>query len=50
MAGNEGVVLVPYNGTGQQGADPLTMDVNIWYEVSLVPPNEGPRLQRAPAS
>ena len=28
-------VLVPYNGTGMKGANPLDFDVNVWYEVSL---------------
>lgn len=23
----------PYNGTGDSGGDPLTEDLNIWYEV-----------------
>ena len=27
-------VLVPYNGTEAQGANPLKQDVNIWYQVS----------------
>ncbi|KAG9249658.1 ammonium transporter 1 [Emericellopsis atlantica] len=26
------VVLVPYNGTTAQGANPLDFDVNVWYE------------------
>lgn len=26
--------VVAYNGTSAQGADPLEVDVNIWYEVS----------------
>lgn len=27
-------VMIPYNGTGPEGADPLEFDVNVWYEVS----------------
>ena len=27
------VVKVPYNGTGATGGDPLTENLNIWYEV-----------------
>ncbi|KAK3941510.1 ammonium transporter [Diplogelasinospora grovesii] len=26
------VILVPYNGTGNTGGNPLTDDLNIWYE------------------
>ena len=26
--------VIPYNGTGPQGGDPLEMDLNIWYNVS----------------
>ncbi|KFA63167.1 hypothetical protein S40285_03285 [Stachybotrys chlorohalonatus IBT 40285] len=26
------ILLVPYNGTSEQGADPLEQNVNIWYE------------------
>jgi hypothetical protein len=26
-------VKVPYNGSGDTGANPLTENVNIWYEV-----------------
>jgi len=28
------VVKAPYNGTGPTGGDPLTENMNIWYEVS----------------
>jgi hypothetical protein len=31
-----GATQLKYNGTGATGANPLDMDVNIWYEVSLV--------------
>ena len=31
-----GATNLKYNGTGAIGADPLTMDVNIWYKVSLL--------------
>lgn len=27
------VVKVPYNGTGPAGGNPMTEDLNIWYEV-----------------
>ena len=27
------IVKVPYNGTGPSGGDPLTENLNIWYEV-----------------
>ncbi len=29
-------VKVPYNGTGPSGGDPLTENLNIWYEVGRV--------------
>lgn len=32
------IVKVPYNGTGAQGGDSLTEDLNIWYEVSYTCP------------
>jgi Amt family ammonium transporter len=25
------IVQIPYNGTGDEGANPLEFDVNIWY-------------------
>jgi hypothetical protein len=31
-----GATQLKYNGTGATGANPLNMDVNIWYEVSLI--------------
>jgi hypothetical protein len=37
MSGGEVVdhaILLPYNGTEAQGADPREFDVNLWYEVS----------------
>jgi hypothetical protein len=27
-------ILIPYNGTGAAGANPLDFDVNVWYQVS----------------
>ena len=27
------ILLVPYNGTSDQGANPLEQNVNVWYEV-----------------
>jgi Amt family ammonium transporter len=30
------VVKVPYNGTGAAGGNPITDDLNIWYEVSYL--------------
>lgn len=43
MAGREGVdipgvdyvVKVPYNGTGMTGGDPLTENLNLWYEACV---------------
>ena len=32
------VPLVPYNGTGATGGDALVDDLNIWYQVSHLPP------------
>ena len=32
-----GATQLKYNGTGATGANPLEMDVNIWYEVSFYP-------------
>lgn len=29
--------LVPYNGTGQKGANALDFDVNLWYNVGHSP-------------
>lgn len=29
--------LIPYNGTGKQGANPLDFDVNLWYQVCNLP-------------
>lgn len=29
------IVKAPYNGSGPAGGDPLTEDLNIWYEVGL---------------
>ena len=29
------VVKVPYNGTGMTGGDPLTENLNIWYEACV---------------
>lgn len=29
--------LLPYNGTGKQGANPLEFDVNLWYQVGKPP-------------
>jgi len=37
-----GATNLKYNGTGAIGADPLTMDVNIWYKVSLLSPSFQP--------
>jgi hypothetical protein len=34
-----GATQLKYNGTGATGANPLNMDVNIWYEVSRVESN-----------
>lgn len=37
------IVKVPFNGSGPTGGDPLTEDLNIWYEVGwarlLIPPS-----------
>jgi hypothetical protein len=33
-----GATQLKYNGTGATGANPLEMDVNIWYEVSSTLP------------
>ncbi len=30
------VVLVPFNGTGATGGDPLVDNFNIWYQVGLI--------------
>lgn len=27
------IVKAPFNGSGPAGGDPLTEDLNIWYEV-----------------
>lgn len=29
------VLKVPYNGTGENGGDPMVDNLNIWYEVCL---------------
>lgn len=34
-----GATQLKYNGTGATGANPLEMDVNIWYEVSSALPS-----------
>lgn len=34
------VRVATYNGTGPNGGDSLTEDLNIWYEVSLADPVE----------
>lgn len=34
-----GATQLKYNGTGATGANPLNMDVNIWYEVSCLSPS-----------
>lgn len=33
---NNFIVLVPYNGTGATGGNPLVDDLNIWYQVGLI--------------
>ncbi len=36
MDSNDGlpyVPLVPYNGTGPAGGDPMVNDLNVWYQV-----------------
>jgi hypothetical protein len=33
--------LLPYNGTGKQGANPLDFDVNLWYQVGIPPSLSG---------
>lgn len=33
---NNFIVLVPYNGTGATGGNPLVDDLNIWYQVCLI--------------
>jgi len=33
---NHFIVLVPYNGTGATGGNPLVDDLNIWYQVGLI--------------
>ena len=33
LDGLDYVVKVPYNGTGATGGDPMTDNLNIWYEV-----------------
>ena len=37
LTGLDYVVKVPYNGTGMAGGDPLTEDLNIWYEACCAP-------------
>jgi hypothetical protein len=32
-AGTVSGAVLPYNGTGDQGANPLEFDVNVWYQV-----------------
>lgn len=34
------VVKVTYNGTGMDGGDSLTENLNIWYEVSCLAPED----------
>lgn len=31
------IVKAPFNGSGDAGGDPLTEDLNIWYEVGWDP-------------
>jgi hypothetical protein len=33
LDGLDYVLKVPYNGTGATGGDPITENLNIWYEV-----------------
>lgn len=42
-----GATQLRYNGTGATGANPLDMDVNIWYEVSSLPFPFPPKPRRA---
>lgn len=35
LSGLDYIVKVPYNGTGMTGGDPLTEDLNIWYEACV---------------
>jgi len=35
-ADNNFIVLVPYNGTGATGGNPLVDNLNIWYQVGLI--------------
>ncbi len=36
------VPLVPYNGTGASGGDPLLNNLNLWYEVCRLPSHYPP--------